>query len=93
MRQKLQHQFRARRARDRATAKGIFGTMAEAGAAAYSRARDLPKLIVLWPDELGDQSPEGTFRVLPSSAARSEPSAGGVSQAIGAMTSIGISVC
>jgi hypothetical protein len=64
VREKLQHQFRARPARDRATAKGIFGTMAEAGAAAYSRARDLPKLIVLWPDELGDQSPEGTFRVL-----------------------------
>ena len=64
MRQKLQHQIRARRARDRATAKGIFGTMAQAGAAAYSRARDLPKLIALWPHELDDQSQEGMFRVL-----------------------------
>jgi hypothetical protein len=38
--------------------------MAEAGAAAYSRARDLPKLIALWPHELDDESPEGMFRVL-----------------------------
>jgi hypothetical protein len=64
VRQKLQHQIRARRERHRATAKGIFGTMAEAGAAAYSRPRDLPKLIALWPHELADQSPEGIFRVL-----------------------------
>jgi hypothetical protein len=64
VRQKLQHQIRARRARGRATAKGMFGTMAEAGAAAYSRARDLPKLIALWPHELDDESQEGMFRVL-----------------------------
>jgi len=64
LRQKLQHQIRARRARGRATAKGMFGTMAEAGAAAYSRARDLPKLIALWPHELDDESQEGMFRVL-----------------------------
>jgi len=38
--------------------------MAEAGAAAYLRARDLPKLIALWPHELDDHSPEGCRRVL-----------------------------
>ena len=38
--------------------------MAEAGAAAYMRARDLPKLIALWPHELDDHSPEGRRRVL-----------------------------
>jgi len=35
-----------------------------AGAAAYLRSRDLPKLIALWPHELEDDSQEGTFRVL-----------------------------
>jgi hypothetical protein len=67
--------------------------MAEAGAAAYSRARDLPKLIALWPHELDDESQEECSACLASFAAHSEPSAGAVSQAIGAMTSIGISVC
>ena len=38
--------------------------MAEAGAAAYLRARDLPRLIALWPRELDDHSPEGCRRVL-----------------------------
>jgi hypothetical protein len=38
--------------------------MAEAGAAAYTRARDLPKLIALWPHELADDSPEGCRRIL-----------------------------
>ena len=46
------------------TARRIFGQMAEAGAAAYVRSRDLPKLIPLWPHELGDHSPEGCRRVL-----------------------------
>jgi hypothetical protein len=64
VRQKLQHQIRARRERHRATAKAIFSTMTEAGAAAYVRARDLPKLIALWPHELDDESQEGMFRVL-----------------------------
>lgn len=59
-----------RRARDRATAIAgstagrVFGPIAEAGAAAYARARDLPKLIALWPHELGDESPEGCRRIL-----------------------------
>ena len=54
----------ARPARQRSAAKRIFGPLAEAGAAAYSRARDLPKLIALWPHEFDDHSPEGCRRVL-----------------------------
>jgi hypothetical protein len=42
----------------------MFGPMVEAGAAAYLRARDLPKLIALWPRELGDHSLEGCRRIL-----------------------------
>ena len=33
-------------------ASAIFGTMVEAGAGCYLRARDLPRLIALWPHEL-----------------------------------------
>ena len=54
----------ARATRQRSAARRIFGPMAEAGAAAYKRARDLPKLIALWPHELDDLSPEGHRRVL-----------------------------
>ena len=36
----------------------------DARAAAYMRARDLPKLIALWPHELDDHSAEGRRRVL-----------------------------
>ena len=53
-----------REARQGSTASRIFGPMAEAGAAAYLRARDLPRLIALWPRELDDHSPEGCRRVL-----------------------------
>jgi hypothetical protein len=49
---------------DRAAAKRVFGPMVEAGAAAYLRARDLPKLIALWPHELKDHTPEGHLLVL-----------------------------
>ena len=42
----------------------VFATMAAAGAKAYSRARDLPKLIALWPRELDDESAEGCRLVL-----------------------------
>jgi Family of unknown function (DUF6477) len=53
----------------RETAKGakpkrVFATMANAGAGIYLRARDLPKLIALWPCELADEPPEGSLRVL-----------------------------
>lgn len=57
-------ELRARGARERSTAKRIFGTKVAAGAAAYSRARDLPKLIALWPHELADHSKGGSLNVL-----------------------------
>ena len=57
-------ELRARGARERSTAKRIFGTKVAAGTAAYSRARDLPKLIALWPHELDDHSPGGSLNVL-----------------------------
>jgi hypothetical protein len=51
-------------ARSASPASRVFGPMAEAGAAAYTRARDLPKLIALWPHELEDRSPDGCRRIL-----------------------------
>jgi hypothetical protein len=42
----------------------IFGTMVDAGLGCYLRARDLPRLIALWPQELADQSPEGSLLIL-----------------------------
>lgn len=42
----------------------IFGTMVDAGSGCYLRARDLPRLIALWPQELADQSPEGSLLIL-----------------------------
>jgi hypothetical protein len=59
-----------RRAGDRhgkrkvSTTSRVFGSMAEAGAAAYLRSRDLPKLVPLWPHELADHRPEGCRHVL-----------------------------
>jgi hypothetical protein len=47
-----------------ATANRAYATMAEAGARCYQRARDLPKLIALWPIELEDQSLAGELRIL-----------------------------
>ena len=46
------------------TAKRVFGATAEAGGDAYARARDLPRLVALWPQELEDQSLEGRLRIL-----------------------------
>ena len=50
--------------RQASTASCTFGPMAEAGAAAYVRSRDLPKLILLWPRELDDHSAAGCRHVL-----------------------------
>jgi hypothetical protein len=50
--------------RQRSVAKRMFGTMAVAGASTYSRTRDLPKLIALWPHELDDESADGCRLVL-----------------------------
>ena len=55
---------KARSTRRESTARRVFGPIAEAGAAAYARARDLPKLIALWPHELVDESPEGCRHIL-----------------------------
>ncbi len=55
---------RVRRTRSDSIARRVFGPIAEAGAAAYARPRDLPKLIALWPHELDDSSPEGCRRIL-----------------------------
>jgi hypothetical protein len=55
---------KATRARGGSTAGRVFGPIAEAGAATYARARDLPKLIALWPHELDDESPEGCRHIL-----------------------------
>ncbi len=52
------------RSRASSTARRLFGPIADAGATAYARARDLPKLIALWPHELDDQTPEGCRRIL-----------------------------
>jgi hypothetical protein len=42
----------------------VFGTMVHAGSGCYLRARDLQRLIALWPHELADQSPEGSLLIL-----------------------------
>lgn len=44
--------------------RSVFDRMAEAGSRCYSRARDLPCVLALWPQELADFSPEGGLRVL-----------------------------
>ena len=54
----------ATQARRSSTVRRVFGPIAEAGAAAYARPRDLPKLIALWPHELDDSSAEGCLRIL-----------------------------
>jgi hypothetical protein len=51
-------------ARGRSAVERLFGPMAAASADAYARARDLPKLIALWPHELADESVEGCRLVL-----------------------------
>ncbi len=50
--------------RGRSTAMRLFDAGVRESAAAYVRARDLPRLVALWPHELEDQSPEGALRVL-----------------------------
>lgn len=55
---------RPRASRRASTANRLFGPLAESGAAAYVRARDLPKLLALWPNELEDRSLDGCRRIL-----------------------------
>src|SRR6476469_7000686 len=53
-----------KRSEPSADSSRIFGTMVDAGSGCYLRARDLPRLIALWPHELADQSPEGSLLIL-----------------------------
>jgi hypothetical protein len=66
----------------------IFGTMVEAGAGCYVRARDLPRLIALWPRELCDQTSEGSLLILSKLRRAYVPSAGVRLPAIGVTNSI-----
>jgi uncharacterized protein DUF6477 len=54
---------RADSAADSATSS-VFARVSQAGAECYLRARDLPRLIALWPEELADKTPEGGLRIL-----------------------------
>jgi len=69
-------------------ASAIFGTMVEAGAGCYVRARDLPRLIALWPRELCDQTSEGSLLILSKLRRALVPSAGVRLPAVGATSSI-----
>lgn len=42
----------------------IFGRSVAASAAAYDRARDLPRLLALWPHEIKDRSETGRLHLL-----------------------------
>lgn len=42
----------------------IFGRSVAAGAAAYERSRDLPRLLALWPQELEDRTDAGRLHLL-----------------------------
>jgi hypothetical protein len=53
----------------------VFGPMIAAGAASYSRVRDLPKLLALPPDEIEDDGIAATERIVTKLAARSRAQA------------------
>jgi hypothetical protein len=48
----------------------VFGPMIAAGAASYARARDLPKLLALPPDEIEDGGASATERIVAKLAVR-----------------------
>jgi hypothetical protein len=48
----------------------VFGPMIAAGAAGYSRARDLPKLLALPPDQIEDAGASGTEAIVAKLSAR-----------------------
>jgi hypothetical protein len=79
------------RKRKISTAKSVFGSMAEAGSAAYVRSRDLPKLIRSGRTSWSTTALKAAATYWPSSAGRLGPNEGALSRVIGAMTSIGIS--
>lgn len=53
----------------------VFGPMIAAGAASYSRARDLPKLLTLPPNEIEDDGVPATERIVTKLAARTRAQA------------------
>ena len=53
----------------------VFGPMIAAGTASYSRARDLPKLLTLPPDEIEDDRAPATERIVMKLAARTRAQA------------------
>jgi len=54
----------SRSSRGGSAAKRIFAGAVVAGAGAYVRSRDLPRLLALWPHELEDQSETGRQHLL-----------------------------
>jgi uncharacterized protein DUF6477 len=50
--------------RRRTAASRMFGSAVSAGATAYVRERDLPRLLALWPQEIEDQSEAGRQHLL-----------------------------
>ena len=53
----------------------VFGPMIAAGAASYSRSRDLPKLLTLPPDEIEDGGTPATERIVSRLAVRTRAQA------------------
>lgn len=53
----------------------VFGPMIAAGVASYSRARDLPKLLTLPPEEIEDDGASATERIVMKLAARTRAQA------------------
>ncbi|HUU24726.1 MAG TPA: DUF6477 family protein [Methyloceanibacter sp.] len=54
----------SRSSRGASAAKRMFAGAVVAGAGAYVRSRDLPRLLALWPHELEDQSEAGRQHLL-----------------------------
>ena len=53
----------------------VFGPMIAASAAGYSRARDLPKLLALSPDQIEDDGASATERIVAKLSARARAQA------------------
>jgi hypothetical protein len=66
---KVDDALREERGTQRLTQR-VFGPMIAAGAAGYSRARDLPKLLALPPDQIEDDGASATERIVAKLSAR-----------------------
>lgn len=58
------HRGRGTATVSRSNGRGALRAMAEAGSNSYARARDLPKLLGLWPSELADESAGGSLAII-----------------------------